>query len=193
MDLTQGTFREKSDRAKKMMLWFGMISILMTFAGLTSAYVVSKTRPDWLQDFALPGAFLVSTVFILLSSVTFHFAKKNIETGQRQAGSILLLVTLLLAIAFVVSQFYGFSQVIAEGYYFTGAQSTVTTSFLYAITVAHLAHVAAGILVLLVVIYNHFKEKYGPGQTLGLELAVTFWHFLDLLWVYLILFFYFFR
>ncbi|WP_461533800.1 cytochrome c oxidase subunit 3 [Sinomicrobium sp.] len=193
MDLTQGTFQEKNDRAKKMMLWFGMISILMTFGGLTSAYVVSKSRPDWLQDFELPTAFFVSTAFILSSSVTFHLAKNKIQTGRRQVGSVLLLITLLLATLFVVSQFYGFSQVIEDGYYFTGAQSSVTTSFLYAITVAHMAHVIAGILVLLVVIYNHFKEKYYPGQTLGLEMAVTFWHFLDLLWVYLILFFYFFR
>lgn len=193
MDLTQGTFEEKSARAKKMMLWFGMVSILMTFAGLTSAYVVSKTRPDWLQDFRLPSAFYVSTVCIIASSMTFHLAKKAISGSRRDAGTVFLVVTLLLGVAFVVSQFFGFAQIIEEGYYFTGSESTITTSFLYAITVAHIAHVVAGIIVLLVVIYNHFKEKYGPGQTLGLELGVTFWHFLDILWVYLILFFYFFR
>lgn len=193
MDLTQGTFEEKSARAKKMMLWFGMVSILMTFAGLTSAYVVSKTRPDWLQDFRLPSAFYVSTVCIIASSMTFHLAKKAISGSRRDAGTVFLVVTLLLGVAFVVSQFFGFAQIIEEGYYFTGSESTITTSFLYAITVAHIAHVVAGIIVLLVIIYNHFKEKYGPGQTLGLELGVTFWHFLDILWVYLILFFYFFR
>lgn len=176
-----------------MMLWFGMISILMTFAGLTSAYVVSKTRPDWLKDFELPSAFFISTVFILVSSVTFHFAKKAIMRANRGTGTALLLVTLVLGIAFIISQFAGFSQIIENGYYFTGSQSTITTSFLYAITVAHIVHVFAGVIVLFIVIYNHFKEKYGPGQTLGLELGVTFWHFLDFLWLYLILFFYFFR
>ena len=193
MDLTQGTFEEKNVRAKKMMLWFGMVSILMTFAGLTSAYVVSKTRPDWLQDFELPSAFYISTLFIIASSVTFHLAKKAITGSRRGTGTLMLLITLVLGIAFIVSQFSGFSQIIEEGYYFTGSESSITTSFLYAITIAHIAHVVAGIIVLLVVIYNHFKEKYGPGQTLGLELGVTFWHFLDILWVYLILFFYFFR
>ncbi|MGS2764141.1 cytochrome c oxidase subunit 3 [Sinomicrobium sp. M5D2P9] len=193
MDLTQGTFEEKNVRAKKMMLWFGMVSIVMTFAGLTSAYVVSKSRPDWLQDFELPSAFYISTVFIVASSVTFHLAKKAITGLRRGAGTVLLLITLVLGIGFIASQFSGFSQIIEEGYYFTGSESSITTSFLYAITVAHIAHVVAGIIVLLVVIYNHFKEKYGPGQTLGLELGVTFWHFLDFLWVYLILFFYFFR
>ncbi|MGS2739664.1 cytochrome c oxidase subunit 3 [Sinomicrobium sp. M5D2P17] len=193
MDLTQGTFEEKNIRAKKMMLWFGMVSIVMTFAGLTSAYVVSKSRPDWLQDFELPSAFYVSTIFIVASSITFYLAKKAIIGSRRGAGTVLLLMTLVLGIAFIVSQFSGFSQIIEEGYYFTGSESSITTSFLYAITIAHIAHVVAGIIVLLVVIYNHFKEKYGPGQTLGLELGVTFWHFLDFLWVYLILFFYFFR
>ncbi|MBK5192296.1 MAG: cytochrome c oxidase subunit 3, partial [Flavobacteriaceae bacterium] len=58
---------------------------------------------------------------------------------------------------------------------------------------AHLAHLAAGLIVLLVVIYNHFKQRYRPGQMLGIELGSTFWHFLDILWVYLFLFLYFFR
>ncbi|MBC9794839.1 cytochrome c oxidase subunit 3 [Sinomicrobium weinanense] len=193
MDLTQGTFEEKNIRARKMMLWFGMISILMTFGGLTSAYVVSKTRPDWLDDFQLPSAFFTSTAFILVSSVTFHWAKRAIMQGNRNRGTVLLLVTLVLGIAFIVSQFAGFAQIVEDGYYFTGSQSTITTSFLYAITVAHIVHVFAGVIVLLTVIYNHFKEKYVPGQTLGLELGVTFWHFLDFLWLYLILFFFFFR
>lgn len=193
MDLTQGTFDEKNTRAKKMMLWFGMASIVMTFAGLTSAYVVSKSRPDWLQDFELPSAFYISTVFIVASSITFYLAKKAIIGLRRGTGTILLLITLILGTGFIVSQFSGFSQIIEEGYYFTGSESSITTSFLYAITIVHIAHVVAGIIVLLVVIYNHFKEKYEPGQTLGLELGEAFWHFLDFLWVYLILFFYFFR
>ena len=84
MDLTQGTLEEKNNRAKKMMLWFAMVSMTMTFAGLTSAYVVSKTRPDWLKDFELPTAFYISTVVILLSSITFHLAKKNIQNDNRR-------------------------------------------------------------------------------------------------------------
>jgi len=77
MDLTQGTEKEKIERSKKMMLWFGIISMGMMFAGLTSAYVVSKNRPDWLKDFQLPNAFIYSTIIVLVSSFTFHFAKKG--------------------------------------------------------------------------------------------------------------------
>lgn len=193
MDLTQGTLQEKQARSKKMMLWFAMISMFMMFGGLTSAYIVSKERPDFLNDFAIPNAFYISTAAILVSSITFYLAKNAIKKELHQTTTLYLLITLVLGIIFVISQFAGFSQIIESGYYFTGKGSTVTTSFLYIVTITHLAHVLAGILVLLVVIYNHFKQKYKQGQTLGLELGAMFWHFLDFLWLYLFLFLYFFR
>jgi len=193
MDLTQGTFQEKKDRSRKMMLWFAMISMFMTFAGLTSAYIVSQERPDWLESLVLPSAFFYSTIVIVVSSITFHMAKVSIQKDDREKTSLFLLLTLGLAAAFVILQFVGFNEIIANKYFFTGEASTVTTSFIYIITATHLLHVAAGIIVLLVVIYNHFKQKYKQGQTLGLELGAMFWHFLDILWVFLFLFLYFLR
>jgi len=189
--MTLEEHRERTAKSKKMLLWFGMVSMFMTFAGLTSAYVVSTSRPDWLNDFKLPDAFIISTVVIVASSITFHLAKMAIKKGDRNGTSLWLLVTLALGLGFVIAQFYGFNQVIASGYFFTGPESTVTTSFLYIVATLHLAHLFAGIIVLLVVIYNHFKQKYNASQTVGLELGAMFWHFLDLLWVYLFLFFYF--
>ncbi|WP_298508627.1 cytochrome c oxidase subunit 3 [uncultured Kordia sp.] len=193
MDLTQGTFQEKKARSRKMMLWFGMISMFMMFAGLTSAYIVSQERPDWLKTLILPKAFFYSTLVIIASSITFHLAKNATQKGKQRDAGMFLVATLALAIAFVILQFVGFNEIIASKFYFTGSQSTVTTSFIYIITVTHLLHVAAGIIVLLVVIYNHFKQKYKQGQTLGLELGAMFWHFLDILWVFLFLFLYFLR
>src|SRR5690606_8715794 len=193
MDLTQGSIEMKTARAKKMMLWFGMISVAMMFAGLTSAYVVSKSRPDWVSQIDIPNSFLYSTIAIILSSITFFIAKKEIQKNRSGRATSFLLATFVLGLIFVFLQFKGFSQFIEAGFYFTVSESTITTSFLYAIIFSHLAHLFGGLLVLLVVIYNHFKEKYKPGQTLGLELGAMFWHFLDFLWVYLIVFFYFFR
>ncbi|WP_168732827.1 cytochrome c oxidase subunit 3 [Flavobacterium supellecticarium] len=184
---------ERKAKSYKMMLWFAMISIVMVFAGLTSAYVVSKSRPDWLKDFTLPSAFIASTVVMLLSSVTFHLAKKAIQKDNRKATTNLLWLTLALGIAFVVLQFEGFAQVIESGYFFTGSESTITTSFLYVVVIVHLAHLFGGLVALLIIIYNHFKQKYNSGQTLGIELGAMFWHFLDFLWVYLFLFFYFYK
>lgn len=183
--------QSKNIRAKKMMLWFSMISISMTFAGLTSAYVVSKSRPDWLEDFTLPISLYWSTLMILLSSLTFWQAKKMLTT-QPKVTSSLLRLTLFLALAFVFLQFRGFSSLVDLGYYFTGVQSNVTTSFLYVLVLVHLVHLIAGLIVLLVVITNHRRGKYVINP-LGFSLAHTFWHFLGFLWLYLFLFLYFLR
>ena len=188
----ENEIRLKRIKAKKMMLLFSMLSIAMTFAGLTSAYIVSKSRPDWLKDFELPIAFTLSTVFIAISSLSIAFAKKNLNQNNSSKTNFLLLITFGLGILFVASKFIGFNKLISSGYFFTGAQSTITTSFLYVLTVLHLAHLFAGLIVLIVVIINNYKNKYKT-EKLGFELAVTFWHFLGILWLYLFVFFYFFR
>lgn len=183
----------RKGRTYKMLLWFGMISICMIFAGLTSAYVVSKSRPDWLKDFVLPSAFVISTVAMLVSSFTFYLALKATKKDNRNGATAFLLITLALGIAFIVLQFKGFGQVIENGYFFTGSESNVTTSFLYIAVLVHIAHLLGGIISLLVVIYNHYKQKYNSAQTLGIELSAMYWHFMDFIWVYLFLFFYFFK
>ena len=179
---------EKNKRAKKMMLWFGMISMSMTFAGLTSAYVVSSSRSDWIEQIDLPFAFTISTFLLLLSSGTFYLALKNIKETLLKRTQSLLLITLVLALAFIYFQFQGFREIIEQGYYFTGAESSITTSYLYVLVLLHLAHLIAGIVIVLIVFYNSFREKYSEANSLGFELAVTFWHFLDILWLYLFLF-----
>ncbi len=193
LEKTFDTDKVRQDRARKMMLWFGMISLGMSFAGLTSAYIVSEERPDWLTDFKIPQAFYISLVVILFSSITFHFAKKQILKEKNNNGMGLLLITFLLGAAFAILQFLGFSQIIANGYFFTGSESTITTSFIYLVVLLHLTHIFAALISVLVVIYNHSKQKYTKGNTVGLEIAVTFWHFVDILWIYLFLFFYFVR
>ncbi len=193
MDLTQGTINEKIVRAKKTMMWFAMVSMSMVFAGLTSAYVVSKSRKDWLSDFVFPKSFIFSILVILISSFTFHLVKKAIIDNNRKLATWLLITTLVLGILFVLLQFKGFEEIIEQGYHFTGPTSNIVTTFMFIIVVTHLAHIIGGLIVLLVVIYNHFKQKYKMGQTLGLELGALYWHFVDFLWVYLFLFLYFVR
>ena len=183
----------RKGKTYKLLLWFGMISICMIFAGLTSAYVVSKSRPDWLTDFVLPSAFVVSTVAMLVSSLTFYLALQATKNDNRSAATTFLLLTLALGIAFIVLQFKGFGQVIENGYFFTGSESSITTSFLYIAVIVHVTHLIGGIISLLVVIYNHFKQKYNSSQTLGIELCGMYWHFMDFIWVYLFLFFYFYK
>ena len=190
----------KISKAKKMMLWFGMISITMTFAGLTSAFIVSSSRPDWLDSFVLPNWFTISTVSIVLSSLFFQLAKFRLDKYirvslpeniniyiERNNVNSLLVLTILTAVIFVVSQFLGFNEIISQGYYFTGPESSVTTSYVYILVFLHLAHLFAGMIVLTVVITKFNKQKYEKNK-LGFELALIFWHFLGALWIYLFLF-----
>ena len=185
--------KSKVDRSKKMMLWFGMISLTMSFLGITSGYIVSKERADWLTDFQIPEAFYISLFIILLSSITFYFAKKYVIAQQKKQGMIFLIITFLLGIIFIILQFKGFSEIISSGYFFTGSESTITTSFIYLVVLLHLTHMVAALISVLVVIYNHYKQRYTIGNTVGIEIAATFWHFVDVLWIYLFLFFYFVR
>jgi cytochrome c oxidase subunit 3 len=179
-------------KSAKPMLWVAMISMVMFFAGLTSAYVISMKREDWV-DFDLPQAFFVSTVLIVLSSITLFLSRNFLKKDKRQLSLIFLLITLALGIGFIWQQYVGFNQLKSIGLFFTGPESTVSTSFIIGITFMHVLHILAGVIVLLVVIYNHFKYKYKPNDLLGFELGAIFWHFVDLLWIYLFFFFYFIR
>ena len=190
----------KTSKAKKMMLWFGLISITMTFAGLTSAFIVSSSRPDWLDSFVLPVWFTISTISILLSSVFFQLAKYRLDQYvrvslpeniniylHRNNVNIFLGLTILMAIIFIIAQFLGFEDIISQGYYFTGPESSVTTSYIYVLVFLHLAHLFAGIIVLTVVTAKFNRQKYEKNK-LGFEMALIFWHFLGALWIYLFFF-----
>lgn len=179
-------------KSAKPMLWVSMISMVMFFAGLTSAYVISMKRDDWVT-FDLPNAFYISTALIIVSSITIFLSQRFLKKDQRTLSLLLLIITLALGIAFVWQQWVGFNELKAAGLYFTGKGSTVSTSFIIGITLMHVLHLAAGIIVLFVVIYNHFKHKYKPNDLLGFELGAIFWHFVDVLWIYLFFFFYFIR
>jgi len=193
MDLTQGSSQQKNKRAKKMMLWFGIVSLIMSFGGLTSAFIVSSSREDWLNDFELPNAFFISTIIITFSSLVFIAAKKALLKEKYLLSQSFVLGVFVLGLAFIYNQFLGFNELIISGYNFTGPTSNITMSYIYIIAVAHILHVIAGLISLAVVIVNHFKKQYTPASKLGFDIASTFWHFIDLLWVYLFLFLYFFN
>ncbi|GAB3710384.1 cytochrome c oxidase subunit 3 [Flavobacterium koreense] len=191
--MTTEEHKERTARSYKLLLIFAMISMVMMFAGLTSAMVVSKSRPDWLKDFQMPTAFFISTAIILLCSVTIHLAKKSIKKDDRSTTTLFLLATLALGFGFIYFQFEGFAQLFQNHLYPVGGSGSITISFLYVLVYVHMAHLAGGIISLLIIIYNHFKQKYNSSQFLGIELGAMYWHFLDFLWIYLFLFLYFFK
>ena len=184
---------DKKAKTFKMLLYFGMISIIMIFAGLTSAFVVSKQRPDWLKDLAIPDTFTYSTIVLIISSITFFLAKKAIKANKQSLTTVYLLITLGLGLTFVYLQFKGFDLLFNQGLVPFGSSSKVTVSFLYAFVFVHVAHLFGVMISLIYVIYNHYKQKYNSSQCLGIELSGMYWHFMDFIWVYLFLFFYFFK
>jgi cytochrome c oxidase subunit 3 len=145
-------------------------------------------RDDWVS-FDLPQAFYVSTFLIVASSITLFLSQRLLKQNNRQLSLILLVITLFLGLGFIWQQYIGFNQLKSIGLFFTGPESTVSTSFIIGITFLHVLHLLAGVIVLFVVIYNHFKYKYNPDDMLGFELGAIFWHFVDVLWIYLFFFF----
>lgn len=193
MGNTDGNINKKNKRAIKMMVWLGIASLFMTFAGFTSAFIVSKSREDWILNFDLPAAFSFSLFIIIISSLSLILARRELLKNNFRSTTIYLTITFALGVIFIISQFIGFNEIIENGYHFTGPTSTITTSFIFLIAFVHLVHVTAGLLVLLFVIYRNIKRKYSINNILGFELASIFWHFVDILWIYLFLFLVFFR
>ena len=184
--------QEIKNKSYKPLLWLGIISMCMIFGGLTSAYMVRRGDPGWLT-FELPKMFYVSTAIIIASSFTMVFAFQSAKKDNYSGIKLGMLLTLILGIGFVVCQFLSWKALVAQGIFIGGSGSNPAGSFLYVISGAHLAHIAGGILMLIYVCIKSFKEIYHSKNLLGLQLCSIFWHFLDLLWVYLFLFLYFAR
>lgn len=184
---------KKKNNAKRMMLWFGIVSLTMTFAGLTSAYVVSKSRPDWPAELDLPDAFTWSTLVIIISSLSLIAAFRTRKQKQKSLTTGLVIITFLLGVIFIYLQFAGFQSIVDQGYYFTGESSSVKSSYIYILVILHLIHVGAGLISLTVMLIRQLMGKYDNEKRIGFELAATFWHFVDVLWILLFLFLTFFR
>lgn len=169
---------------KKFILWLFIVSIIMIFASLTSAYLVRKAEGNWLE-FDMPPLFWYSTVILLVSSVTMHaaywLAKKDNFTGLRIAISI----TFVLGLAFLVMQFLGWGQLVDRNVYLVGNPSG---SFLYILSGLHGAHLISGLIVLIFALVAAFRMKIHATSLLQMQIATTYWHFLDGLWLYLFVF-----
>lgn len=176
------------EKSFKQMLYFALVSLTMSFAGLTSAYVISRKRDDWVS-FDMPKIFYLSTFLIILSSITFYFAKKAMQKEHRAKTNLYLIITLVLGASFVYFQYQGYLQLTKMGLFFTGPKSNVAASLFDVIAVAHAVHVLIGLIVILVLLYNNYQKKYSAVNYLGISLGEIFWHFLGGLWVFLFTFF----
>jgi cytochrome c oxidase subunit III len=168
----------------KFTLWVAIGSILMMFAGLTSAYIVKRNQANW-QTFDLPVAFWFSTVAVILSSGTMWLALKSFKERQMSRYRLLMVVTMVLGAAFIGLQIIGFQQLWYKG---ITLQANVSYSFLYVIVGLHALHVIGGVVALIVMSLLAFSSKKRNYSTVPVELMSTYWHFVDILWIYLLLF-----
>ncbi|RYE01483.1 MAG: DUF3290 family protein [Sphingobacteriales bacterium] len=157
----------------------------MMFAGLTSAYIVKSNQANW-EEVQLPKAFWASTAAILLSSVTMQLAVRAFRQRQFSRYRSLLVVTLVLGIAFVALQWAGFQWLWNHGVQFRGAGAG---QFLYAIAGLHAVHVIGGVIALIVVFCKAFFGRSKSYNVVPVEVMATYWHFVDVLWLYLLIFF----
>ena len=178
---------EARERALKLLLWLGQVSIGMLFAGLTSAYIVRRAAGNW-EHFGLPTAFFVSTAIIIVSSITMNMAMQAVKKNALDAIPRAILMTFILGIVFGISQFIAWMALIKQNVYLTGSLSNPAGSFLYIITALHLLHIVGGLIALGVTFFKARAKKYSPTGYLGMKLCATYWHFLDGLWVYLFIF-----
>jgi len=173
------------NKSAKLLLWVAIAGISMFFAGLTSAYIVRKAEGNWLE-FQLPDWFLISTIVIVISSLFLIIT--TIRIKKNKDATIWLFVALLLGCFFAFSQVKGWEALVLQGVYLTGEGSNVSSSFLYVITLSHLAHLVGGLIALFVTTLNARKGKYTSENYLGIELISIFWHYLAGLWLYLYFF-----
>lgn len=180
-----GTSERKRLHPHKFTLWLGIGSIIMMFAGLTSAVIVKRNQADW-QGFSLPTIFWYSTGVLLLTSLTVQMCLRAFKERQMRRYRLLLSVTAIGGILFVCLQYRGFEQLWAQGLRFT---NDVAISFLYIIFGLHALHVLGGIIALLVQFVRAFSGRSRNYSPVPIEIVSTYWHFVDLLWLYVLVFF----
>ncbi len=168
----------------KFTLWVGLASIVMMFAGLTSAYLIKRNLSNWIT-FDLPLIFWYSTAVIIFSSITIMLSRKAFRQRDMKGYRRWLTVTLALGVAFVVMQYIGFTQLWESGVTLT---RNVSFSFLYIIVGLHALHVVAGIIALIIILLKAFSLKIKNYNPVQIEIMGTYWHFVDFLWIYLLLF-----
>jgi cytochrome c oxidase subunit III len=169
---------------KKFALWLFMISVVMIFAALTSAYIVRSGEGNWLE-FQMPNGFYHTTGIIILSSVTMHWAYLSAKKDNILMVKIALLATILLGIAFLVGQWMAWGQLVQNEVYFVGNPSG---SFVYVFSGVHGIHIVSAIIFVLATLIYTFLNKVHSRDMLKIELCTTYWHFLDGIWLYLFVF-----
>ena len=177
--------QKKRIHPHKFTLWVAIGSIVMMFAGLTSAFIVKSNQVNW-KSVGLPKVFWVSTAVMLLSSLMLQLALRSFKQREMNRYRLLLGLTIILGALFVACQWMGFRELWSQQITFRGAGAG---QFLYVIFGLHALHVIGGVIALVVMLIKALAGRTRIYSSVGVEVAATYWHFVDLLWVYLMVFF----
>ena len=177
--------QRKKIHPHKFTLWVGLASICMMFAGFTSAFVVKRDAAGW-TTFSMPRAFWYSTATILISSLTMQVALRSFKEREMMRYRNLLTVTAVLGVLFMLLQWAGFRELWHSGITFRGSGGG---QFLYVIAGLHVVHVLGGVIALLAMVGRAYVSKVRSYNVIPVEVMATYWHFVDLLWIYLLIFF----
>lgn len=172
---------------KKFIMWLFIVSSIIFFAGLTSGFIVySGDGVGKTLNVALPKVFIYSTVVIILSSLTLHLAFINAKKLKFSNQKLWLWVTLFLGLVFIGLQLYGWKVWTGLGIYFINSNASI--SFVYAFTFLHIIHIIAGLIIITTAIISSYGKVPSVTNTFRMEIASIFWHFVDIIWIYLYVF-----
>jgi cytochrome c oxidase subunit III len=169
----------------KFILWVAIGSIIMMFAGLTSAYIVKREQPGW-TSYTTPIAFYYSSAVMLISSLTIFLAGKSFRERRMVRYKKMVLATTILGLVFILLQWLGFRHLWVTG---TTLHGSGAGQFFYIIAGLHAAHVLGGIIALLTLYVRARNARIRSYNVVPVDVVSTYWHFVDLLWIYLFIFF----
>lgn len=169
---------------KKFALWLFMVTVVMVFAGLTSAYIVRQAEGNWLE-YDLPVIFYITSGIVILSSLFLHFAYYSAQKDNISGVRIGMSLAVILGITFLVGQWYSWVAMVDREVFFVGNPSG---SFLYVFTGLHAVHLISGVIFLIIVLISSFRYEVHSKSMIAMEMATTYWHFLAGLWLYLFMF-----
>ena len=173
----------------KFITWLFIITIVMLFASQTSAYLVRRAEGNW-TEFEMPSIFYWSTLVLIISSVLMFFAQRAAKSDDFGKLKTYIAGAFAFGTAFLVMQYIGWTQLQETGIYLKGNPSG---SFLYILTGLHAFHLISGLVVLIFALVAAFRTKIHSKNLIQIEVCSTYWHFLDILWVYLFVFLLYFR
>jgi len=169
---------------KRFLLWMFMVSIIMIFAALTSAYIVRQAEGNWLS-FQLPSILWYASVILIISSITAQLAYRSAKQDNIASVKTFLGISIILGIVFLIAQVYTWGVLVDNNVFFVGNPAG---SFIYVIMGVHGFHLISGLVYLMIILGRTYQYKVHSKKLLQLGLSVSYWHFLDGLWLYLFVF-----